>query len=218
MKNAVVIAGTDTNVGKTVFAAALTAACGGTYWKPVQAGITGGTDNDIVTELAQIPPSRIYPESYRLMTPCSPHRAADIDGVKIDTAKLTPPVTHASSRLVIEIAGGLMVPLTHDALQIESLARWKIPVVLCARTALGTINHTLLSVFALQACNVPIVGVAFIGDSDPAAEAAIVSFGETPHLGRLPFCNPLNAATLAQAFAENFNVSQIFTPPTGVAA
>ncbi|MGH1419351.1 MAG: dethiobiotin synthase [Hyphomicrobiaceae bacterium] len=216
-KNAVVIAGTDTDVGKTVFAAALTAASEGSYWKPVQAGI-GQTDSETVSTLAGLPPSRILPEAYRLITPCSPHRAAEIDQVKIDTAKLNPPVSFSSNHLVIELAGGLMVPMTQDALQIELLARWKIPVVLCARTTLGTINHTLLSVFALQACNVPLVGVAFIGDCDPGAEEAIVSFGETTHLGRLPVCTPLNATTLRQAFDANFDVAQIFAPPQGALA
>ncbi len=208
--NAVVIAGTDTNIGKTVFAAALTAASGGTYWKPIQAGITGGTDRDAVAHLGQLKPDRIHAEAHRLMTPCSPHRAAEIDNVAIDTTNLVPPNGTPISPLVIELAGGLMVPLTHKTLQIELLARWQIPVVLCARTSLGTINHTLLSLFALQACDIPVLGVAFIGDKDGATEDAVINFGNTTHLGRMPICNPLNANTLRRAFSNNFDVARFF--------
>ena len=105
-----VVTGTDTGIGKTIFSAALAAALGGFYWKPVQSGLDEETDSQTVHRLGRLPPERIFPETYRLRTPASPHLAARIDHVSIDTLKLTPPLTDAP--FVIEGAGGLLVPLT----------------------------------------------------------------------------------------------------------
>lgn len=199
-----VVAATDTNVGKTVFSAALTAALDGCYWKPVQAGLGGETDSERVRLLARLPPERILPERYRLTAACSPHHAAEIDGVEIDPARLAPP---ASDRpLVIEASGGLMVPLTRNALQIDVLARWQIPIVLAARTALGTINHSLLSLEALRRRNIPVLGIAFIGDESLDTERTIARIGGARRLGRLPVLATLDAETLAGAFKAAFTV------------
>ncbi len=206
MSTTLVIAGTDTEIGKTVFSAALTSATGGTYWKPIQSGLEESTDTETA---AQLGVKFQIPEVYRLKTPCSPHRAAEIDGVSIDVSKLSPPTDLKSEPLIIETAGGLMVPLTDHTLQIDVLARWQKPVILCARTSLGTINHTLLSLEALHERRIPVIGVAFIGDSDEAAEKAIISFGKVPRLGRLPICNPISAETLKQTFTDNFNTQEL---------
>lgn len=203
----IVIAGTDTGLGKTVLSAALVAALDGCYWKPVQAGIEGGTDSARVQHLAGLPPDRILPEAYRLATPCSPHRAAEIDGVAIEPSRLAPPQTERP--LVIETAGGLMVPLTHARLQIDVLAGWHIPVVLAARTTLGTINHTLLSLEAMRRRQIPIVGVAFIGDENPDSERAIAEIGNVKRLGRLPMLARLEPATLSDAFRAAFAIDEI---------
>ena len=167
-----VVTGTDTDVGKTVFAAALAGALGAHYWKPVQAGTDPYGDADRVATLSGLPPSHILPEAYRLATPCSPHRAAAIDGVTIDPARLALP--EVAGPLVVEGAGGILVPITPDLLFADLFARWARPVVLVARTALGTINHSLLSIEALRRRAVPILGVAFIGDAHPDSEATIV--------------------------------------------
>ena len=98
-----------------------------------------------------------------------------------------------------------MVPLTRDTLFIDIFARWKLPLILCARTKLGTINHTLLSIEAVRRRDIPLVGVAFIGDANPESEGIIAEKGRVKRLGRLPLLTPLTRETLAQAFRENFS-------------
>lgn len=203
MKAGLVVAGTDTDVGKTVFAAALAAALDVCYWKPVQCGLAGETDAEIVARLSGLPKSRILPEAYRLNTPASPHLAAERDGLEIEVERLVPP---ASERpLIVEPAGGLMVPLNRRFLQIDLLARWRMPVILCAATRLGTINHTLLSIEALQQRDVPLLGVAFIGEEQADSERTIAEMGGVRRLGRLPLIDPLDAPTLRAAFDQHFD-------------
>ena len=202
--NTIVVTGTDTDVGKTVFSAALAGALGAQYWKPVQAGLDPSSDAASVTLLSGLPPERILPEAYRLNTPCSPHRAAEIDGVTIESDRLALP--QIAGPLVVEGAGGVLVPVTRDLLFADLFARWACPVVLVARTALGTINHSLLSIEALRGRGVPILGIAFVGDAQDDSEATIAQIGCVKRLGRLPLLDPLNAATLAAAFAAAFDL------------
>ncbi len=203
MRTGVVIAGTDTDVGKTVFAAALVAALDGQYWKPVQCGLADETDAEIVERLSGLPKDRILPEVYRLTTPASPHLAAERDGIEIEVDRLAAPA--GERPLVVEAAGGLMVPLTRRFLQIDLIARWKLPVVLCAATRLGTINHTLLSIEALQRRAIPLIGVAFIGEEQADTERTIAEMGNVRLLGRLPHIDPLTSATLRTAFDQHFD-------------
>jgi len=203
----IVVAATGTDVGKTVFSAALTNALDGYYWKPVQAGLAGETDAETVNRLTTLAESRILPEKYRLNTPASPHFAAEIDGIEIDSKTLSP--FGLPTPLVIETAGGLMVPLTRRLLQIDLLAQWRLPVILCASTQLGTINHSLLSIEALKRRAIPILGVAFIGDENADSERTIAMFGAVRRLGRLPRLDTLNAETLQAAFAENFSIADV---------
>lgn len=198
----VVVTGTDTGIGKTVFSAALAGALAAFYWKPVQAGLDEETDRETVMRLSGLPAQRLVPEVYRLKTPASPHLAARIDGVVIDPQKLALPQTHGP--LVIEGAGGLMVPLTEVLTYADVMAQWAVPVVLCARTTLGTINHSLLSIEALRARKIPLLGVAFIGDENSESERIICKMAEVPRLGRLPHLPSLTHETLRAAFAENF--------------
>lgn len=207
MTTAIVIAGTDTDIGKTVFAAALTAALNGCYWKPVQAGLAGETDSGAVARLGPVPKDRIVPEVYRLKTPASPHFAAEQYGLAIDSAALKIPTV--SAPLIIELAGGLAVPLTRHLLQIDVVATWKLPVVLCAATRLGTINHSLLSIEALKRRAIPILGVAFMGEANTDSERTICEMGAVKRLGRLPRLDPLNADTLQRAFDAYFRVADI---------
>ncbi|MFW2851119.1 dethiobiotin synthase [Sphingomonas sp. TX0543] len=200
----IIITGTDTDVGKTVFAAALTGALGAHYWKPVQAGVEPRGDRESVAELAGVAAAQILPESYRLSTPCSPHRAAEIDGVTVDPARLALP--DVEGPLVVEGAGGVMVPVARDLLFADLFARWNAPVVIVARTALGTINHSLLSIEALRRRGVPILGMAFVGEEQPDSETTIAQIGAVRRLGRLPLLDRLDAGTLARAFAAHFDV------------
>ncbi|RIA46647.1 dethiobiotin synthetase [Hephaestia caeni] len=198
-----VVTGTDTDIGKSVFAAGLVRLLGGVYWKPVQAGVDGGTDSTRVAALAALPPERVLPEGYRLNTPCSPHAAAAIDGVTIDPDRLDPPATDRP--LIIEGAGGALVPLTPTLLYADLFARWHEPMIVVATTALGTINHSLLTIEALRHRGVPIHGIAFIGDDVPESERIICAIGKVKHLGRLPRLDPLTSDTLAVAFAAAFH-------------
>ena len=213
MSTHIVITGTGTDIGKTVFAAALVSALDGFYWKPVQAGLDGETDGAVVRRLSGLGSERVLPEGYRLGTPASPHYAAERDGITIDAAALNPPIVPGP--LVIEGAGGLAVPLTRAVLQIDLFARWKFPVVLCAATRLGTINHSLLSIEALKRRAIPILGVAFAGDENADSQRTICQMGGVKMLGRLPYLDPLNAGTLKQAFAANFSVADILGLRTG---
>ncbi len=195
-----VVTGTDTGIGKTIFSAALAQATGAPYWKPIQSGLEEETDSEVVARLAGAP---VHPETWRLVTPASPHSAAEIDGVNIDVETLAPP----PGDLIVEGAGGALVPVTRTTLYADLFARWQIPVIVCARTALGTINHSLLTIEALRARNVPIHGIAFLGDAVEDSEAIISEISGVRRLGRLPIIDPLSSETLGEAFKTNFDPS-----------
>lgn len=201
----VIVTGTDTGIGKTVFSAALAGALRAHYWKPVQAGLVGETDSETVRRLSGLPAEYICREAYRLKLPASPHLAAEAEGMTIAADRLIPPTVPAS--LVVEGAGGLLVPLTRDLLQIDLFASWKLPVILCARTALGTINHTLLSLAAMADRGLELLGIAFIGDEETEVQNTIVHLGKARALGRLPFLDPLDRKELAEAFRAHFVLS-----------
>jgi dethiobiotin synthetase len=192
-----VVTGTDTDIGKTVFAAGLCGLLGARYWKPVQAGVPG--DRETVAALAGV---ETWAEAYRLKLPASPHQSAAAEGIVIDPGALTPP----DGDVVIEGAGGLMVPLTRQTLFLDVFARWQIPLILCARTALGTINHTLLSIAAIRGRAIPLHGVVFIGEAHEESEGIIAELGKIKRLGRLPPVRPLTRENLAAVFAANFDV------------
>ena len=192
-----VVTGTDTNIGKTIFCAGLCGFLGARYWKPVQAGLDGPTDSEVVAEFAGV---EVVPEAWQLKLAASPHQAAAEEGVAIDPDALIPP----EGPVVIEGAGGLMVPLTDTTLFIDVFARWRIPMILCARTRLGTINHTLLSIEAIRARDIPLVGVAFIGDTNEESERIITEIGKVKRLGRLPVIEPLTPGRLAGVFSKTF--------------
>ncbi|MGD9545516.1 MAG: dethiobiotin synthase [Methylocystis sp.] len=198
MNRRFVIVGTDTGVGKTIVSAAIVGALNASYWKPVQAGLDGETDSQTVARLSGAPAERILAEAWRLRRPASPHLAARDEGVEIAAAALTPPSCDAP--LIIETAGGVMTPLSDRALTIDVLERWRLPVILVARTSLGTINHSLLTLEALRRRAIPIVGIVFSGEADADAQHAIETIGGARILGRLPRLDPLTEKTLRAAF------------------
>ncbi|PCH93913.1 MAG: dethiobiotin synthase [Rhodobacteraceae bacterium] len=204
MSDAIIVTGTDTDIGKTIFAAGLTQALAATYWKPVQAGLSGKTDSQVVSRLSGQP---VLAETYRLNLAASPHLAAEAEGITLDQNRLKLP--DVTGPLIIEGAGGVMVPLNRDTLFLDVFAGWKAPVILCARTKLGTINHTLLSLQALQNAGCPVIGVAFIGAAEPAVEQTICDFGKARHLGRLPIIDPLTPASLKATFSNAFDLGAI---------
>ena len=143
-----VVCGTDTDVGKTVVSALLVQGLQASYWKPVQSGLEGGGDRNRVRQLLGLRDDRMLPEAYAFSQPVSPHWASELDASPLEPERLALP-THQGA-LVVETAGGLLVPLNRDWLQIDQLQVWNLPIVLVARSGLGTLNHTLLSLEALR--------------------------------------------------------------------
>ncbi|RNF36018.1 dethiobiotin synthase [Paracoccus methylarcula] len=190
-----VITGTGTGVGKTVFAAGLAAALRASYWKPVQAGLEEATDTETVSALTNC---RVLPERYRLRLPASPHLAAEDLGLTIDLDALSLPQT--DGLLIVEGAGGVMVPLNRQSFYLDLFTRWQAPVILVALTALGTINHTALSLAALRRAGCPVLGVVFNGPPEPEVEQSIVDICDTRHLGRLDPLPELSRPALLEAF------------------
>lgn len=204
MSGTLVVTGTDTGIGKTIVSAALVAMLDADYWKPIQSGLDDEPDSDTVRRLSGAAPHRIHPEAYRLTEPLSPHRAAEIDGVEIDTTRLRPPST--ARHLIVEGAGGLMVPLTRGELQIDLYARWQLPVVLVAPTRLGCINHTLLSIEALKLRAIPIAAIIFSGGENADSQRTILDFAKVPCAGRLPHLTPLDANALRDAAMKHLDM------------
>jgi dethiobiotin synthetase len=160
----IIVAGIGTEVGKTFISAILCEALEADYWKPVQAGDLHHSDTMKVKNLVSNPKSTFHAEAYRLNTPMSPHGAANIDGVTIKMNQLALPET--KNHLVIEMAGGLLVPLTDDLLYIDWVKKSGLPVVLVSNYYLGSINHTLLSWEALHSRNIQVLGIIFNGDKN----------------------------------------------------
>jgi dethiobiotin synthase len=188
------VTGTDTDVGKTVVAAWLVARLGASYWKPVQAGTDPETDSDTVRRLAGVGQDRILPEAYVLPDPLAPHEAAQRAGLAIDMAKLVPP---ASDRpLVVEGAGGLMVPLGDQSYVIDLARDLDLPLILVARSTLGTINHTLLSLEAIRRRGLLLAGVVINGPETPHNRAAIERYGRVQIIAEIPRLDPLTTSSL----------------------
>jgi len=202
-----VVCGTDTDVGKTVVSALLVQGLGAHYWKPVQSGLEGGGDSQRVRQMLNLEPERVVPEAYRLQQPVSPHWAAEQDGVCLDPDRLTLP--QLSGPLVVETAGGLLVPLGRSWLQIEQLQRWNLPVLLVGRSGLGTLNHCLLSLEALQRRGIPVLGLILNGPLHPDNPHTLECFGGVPVLAQLPPLQPLCAAGLATQWQHQHLTEQI---------
>jgi len=202
MSKGYIVSGTDTGIGKTTVAAMLVLALDALYWKPIQSGTQDGTDMQRVRALTLLPDDRFLPERYVLSHPLSPHRAAELDGVAIEPEALMVPA--AAPMLLIEGAGGLMVPITRRLLQIDLFADWSLPIILCARTALGTINHTLLSIEALRSRRLQLHGLIFVGDDNPDNMRTIGEFSGARILGHVPRLQSVDRAALLDAFARGF--------------
>lgn len=202
------VTGTDTGIGKTIVSAMLVQALDGAYFKPVQAGLDEMTDTETVHKLTGLPLIRFLPECYRLQEPASPHLSAALEGIEIDVGRLQLPASNRT--LIVEGAGGVMVPLTSKTLFIEVFSHWQLPTIVCARTSLGTINHTLLTLNALRHWSVPVHGVVFVGDPHEENESIIPNLGKVKSLGRVPMLDRLSSETLSKVFQQNFLVEDFF--------
>ncbi|MCB0402611.1 MAG: dethiobiotin synthase [Flavobacteriales bacterium] len=188
------VTGIGTDVGKTIVAAVLTEALEADYWKPVQAGDLDRSDSIQVGQLITNTKSRIHQEAYRLTQPMSPHAAARIDGVEIQLESIHRPET--SNRLIIEGAGGLMVPLNDKRCIIDLIRQLDVEVILVSQNYLGSINHTLLSIDALKHRNIPVKGIIFNGAENSESEQFILNTG-IQLLGRLNHHERVTKETVA---------------------
>ena len=176
------ITGIGTDVGKTIAAAIITEALEADYWKPIQAGDLENSDSHKIQSLVANQKTKIHPNSYLLHTPASPHYAATLDGITIDVKKITEPKT--KNHLVIEGAGGILVPL-NETQTIADIVQKEYKVIVVSRHYLGSINHTLLTIEALQNRKINVAGIIFNGDENPATESIILNKTKVKMLGRI---------------------------------
>ena len=177
------VTGIGTEVGKTVISAILTEALEADYWKPVQSGDLHYSDSDKVKALISNNKTKFHPECYRLQTPASPHISAAIDGIEISPKAFQLP--ESDNHLIVEGAGGLMVPLNSNFLIIDLIKQLNIPVIIVSKNYLGSINHTILSIEALQKRNIPIAGIIFNGPDTPSTQDFILENTQIPYIGRI---------------------------------
>jgi dethiobiotin synthetase len=205
MANRFFITGTDTGIGKTVVSALLCAALDAIYWKPIQTGTREGTDRDTVMKLADIPASRTIPEVYRFSPPVSPHLAARLAGARIQLRKIKMPQLAANEALIVEGAGGALVPISRTQLMTDLMRHLQLPVLLVARTSLGTINHTLLSLATLRSASLNVRGVVMVGKPNRENRKAIEHYGEIDVVGAVPMLAKINRRTLTGVFRRHFD-------------
>ena len=192
----IVVCGTDTDVGKTVVSALLVQGLNGIYWKPIQSGLEDGGDRGRVCTLLKLPKNRWIPEAYKFKAAVSPHWAAEKENQKINPNHLKVPLEKRN--LIIETAGGLMVPLNRKLLQIDQLTKWMLPVVLVVRSTLGTLNHTLLSIEALKTRKIPIMGLIVNGPYHEDNPKTLEQLSGVPIIAELPIFNEISAKKLSE--------------------
>lgn len=210
------ITGTDTDVGKTFIAGTLMTGLNAAYWKPIQSGSDPTTDRQWLKQVTELPDERFLPETYLFSQPLSPHAAAAVDGATIETARLrqdfsehrkTLQTTHFGPhrpRLIVEGAGGLMVPLTENVLVIDMIDQFHLPVLLVCRSTLGTINHTLLSIEQLRARHIPLLGIVMNGPRNESNKQAIEHFGNARVIAQVEPVENVSAESLRNVYEREF--------------
>lgn len=191
MRKPLFITGIGTGIGKTIVSAVMVENLKADYWKPIQSGDLSNSDTLKVKSLVSNSSSIFYPEAYRLTQPFSPHKSAALDGIIIDPANIQIPPTN--QQLIIEGAGGLMVPLNNNYLMIDLIKQFNAEVILVVKHYLGSINHTLLSLDALKSRNIVVKAIVFNGDSDQYSEDIIKQYAG---------CKTINLPTIAQLNKE----------------
>jgi dethiobiotin synthetase len=197
------VTGISTDVGKTIASSIIVEALQADYWKPIQAGDLNNSDTDKVKSLVSNTKSQFHPNAYALQTPASPHLAAEIDNVKIELENITEPKT--KNHLVIEGAGGIFVPLNEKDLVIDLIQK-DYQVIIVSRHYLGSINHTLLTIEALQNRKIIIAGIIFSGSENKATEKIILNKTNIKMIGRIddePYFDKNVIRYYADIFREN---------------
>ncbi len=198
------VSGTDTGIGKTVVSAMMTLGLSATYWKPIQSGLEEETDTEFVRRVTGLSDEHFMPERFRLQEPLSPHASAEIDGVTISLDDFQLPEA-GTNNLVVEGAGGLLVPLNDNDMIIDLIERFQLPVLLVSRSELGTLNHTFLSLEALRSREIPVLGVVMNGPKNESNKKAIEKYGNVEVIGEINTIETLNAKTLMSIFNTIFN-------------
>lgn len=202
------ITGTDTNIGKTFVSAVLTLGLKAHYWKPIQSGIGTETDTEFLKRVTNLPDSFFLDEVYKLKIPRSPHESAKAEGITIDINSIKVP--ELNNCIVIEGAGGVLVPLNDTHFVIDLIKKLKSAVILVCRTQLGTINHTLLTIEALQKRGIPVLGIIMNGEEDLENPKSISMFTKIPILGQIKPYKSINKETLIHAFSQ-LDITPILT-------
>ena len=197
------ITGISTDVGKTIASAIIVQALQADYWKPIQAGDLENSDSHKIKRYISNAITKIHPNSYQLQTPASPHLAAEIDKITIDLKQILEPITN--NHLVIEGAGGVFVPLNENDCVID-LIQPDYKVIVVSRHYLGSINHTLLTIEALQNRKITVVGIVFNGNENKATEAIILNKTKIKCIGRIEQ-EPYFDTNVIQEYADLFRAN-----------
>ena len=194
------VTGTDTDVGKTIVSAGLCLSWPAHYWKPIQAGADPCTDNEIMAQF--IPKGNIYPSTYNLKKACSPNQAAQWEDITIQKDSLMSAYKKIHSPVVIEGAGGALVPFNDQESMLDLMVQFNAPVIIVARSALGTLNHSFLTLKALRTSNINILGIIMVGKLHPDNKRDIEAIGNIPVLLELPMLKKIDIDSLKEHFKK----------------
>ena len=189
-----IICGTDTDIGKTLISSFFVRGLNSYYWKPIQSGIESETDSQTVEKITNLNKKKIIKEAYVFSKPLSPHWAAEIDQKTINFNMLALP--KLDGPLIIETAGGIMVPITRNFLQIDQIKKWDLPVILVCKSSLGTLNHTLLSIEALEKRNINIIGLVINGEKHLDNPKTLFEFSGIPIIAEFPYLQKIDSNKL----------------------
>jgi dethiobiotin synthetase len=205
------VTATDTEMGKTVISAMLMIGLQGHYWKPIRTGTrpyVDYTDNEWIQMNTGLPDERFFSETYLLKHHVSPHLAARLEGLEIDIEKIKMPGEKKWKHLIVEGAGGLLVPINDSLFIIDVIKHLNLPALIVSRSTLGTINHTLLTVEKLRERKIPVMGVIMNGPKNSENKQAIEKYGKVKVLAEIEEIKPINNQSLQKAFDDQFYISQ----------
>lgn len=194
------VTGIGTGIGKTLVSAVITEKLKADYWKPIQSGDLSESDSLKVESLISNDKTKIHPEIYRLNNPLSPHLSARMDGVEIELAKFSLPKTE--NKLIVEGAGGLMVPLNDKDLILNLIKHLNLEVIVVSQNYLGSINHTLLTLNILKQHDIAIKGIIFSGEENLESQGYILKYSKVNHLGNIPLLQNMSKGEIIEAGAN----------------
>lgn len=198
------ITGTDTDVGKTIISAMLVKGLNAYYWKPIQSGLEETTDTEIVAQLTGLSNDHFLPETYRFKAPLSPHTSSKLENIRIDLDRFNLPEIKGTNPLIVEGAGGVLVPLNETDLMLDLMKKLTIPVLIVSRSTLGTLNHTLLTIRILRESGLDILGVVMNGPKNTSNREAIEHYGNVRVVAEIETIKDLTPSALETAFKEHF--------------